>query len=521
MNNDRAGSVLTRLGSAPVRARFVRVTMTTSSDTCDSHGSADLRNCVGYAIEDVGLGTLDARQRFHDLIVRSMCGGDPTDRRRCAPHQTAIYPSSIDPWHRARDRVRGDQDQPGLDTVTRSGFSRGLPMIYPVPLWYSTPENAVNEIRYLRGRGYPIGYVEMGEEVDGQYATPEDYGALYLQWARAIHRSDPSLRLGGPVFMGWNEDPKTWTDARGDTSWLHRFLLYLKSHRAMRELAFMSFEHYPFHGCNSGAVLHRDLLWEPHLMRSMAAIWRADGLPSHIPMFITEANFSADGAPVALQTEGALWMADWIGSAFSAGIKEINYYQYEAEPAHLSRRCDRYAAYSLFITGRDFRILAHSAQFWAAQMLTRYWLQFGDRENALYPVTTDQRAPLPEVSAYAAKRPDGTWSVMLVNKARTARDVRMTSANATTVTPLWQGPITMTVFGRAQYNWDGRSLRRLPSPNRPPRSTTLAGGDHTYLLPPESIVVLRGRPWLTERGRRDAFLICYPGRRGIGFARDG
>ena len=34
-------------------------------------------------------------------------------------------------------------------------------------------------------RGYPVSHIEMGEEPDGQYMLPEDYGALYLQFATA------------------------------------------------------------------------------------------------------------------------------------------------------------------------------------------------------------------------------------------------------------------------------------------------------------------------------------------------
>ena len=85
----------------------------------------------------------------------------------------------------------------------------------------------------------------MGEEPDGQYMMPEDYAALYLQCATAIHRVDPKLKLGGPVFEGVNEDIKVWPDARGRNSWFGRFLAYLKDHGRMNDLTFMSFEHYP------------------------------------------------------------------------------------------------------------------------------------------------------------------------------------------------------------------------------------------------------------------------------------
>ena len=36
-----------------------------------------------------------------------------------------------------------------------------------------------------------------------------------------------------------------WPDAQGRTSWLGRFLDYLRAHGRLQDLAFMSFEHYP------------------------------------------------------------------------------------------------------------------------------------------------------------------------------------------------------------------------------------------------------------------------------------
>ena len=84
------------------------------------------------------------------------------------------------------------------------------------------------QIAYIEKRSYPIAYIEMGEEPDGKHAIPEDYGALYLQWAAAIHKVDPRLKLGGPVFEGVNEDIRVWPDAQGRTSWMGRFVAYFE-----------------------------------------------------------------------------------------------------------------------------------------------------------------------------------------------------------------------------------------------------------------------------------------------------
>ncbi len=71
--------------------------------------------------------------------------------------------------------------------------------------------------------------------------------ALYLQFAAALHKVDPTLQLGGPVFEGVSEDIQWWPDAHGETSWFRRFLSYLKSHGRLSDLAFMSYEHYPYY----------------------------------------------------------------------------------------------------------------------------------------------------------------------------------------------------------------------------------------------------------------------------------
>src|SRR5947209_915556 len=120
--------------------------------------------------------------------------------------QTITYSSSSDLWHEPSDLGSTRQAQLGFDLFFTSGVTQNLPAVIPVAMLYDTPENAAAEMAYIKKRNYPVAYVELGEEADGQFTVPEDYAELYIQAARAIHRVDPSAKLGGPSFTGENQD---------------------------------------------------------------------------------------------------------------------------------------------------------------------------------------------------------------------------------------------------------------------------------------------------------------------------
>jgi F5/8 type C domain len=490
--NPSAASAVRKLAVVPVRTTFVRIWMTRSSGTCDTHGSSDPRNCVGYAVEDVGVGRIDSSGRFHDLVVRSKygsCHGElvcTPDARR----QTLIWTSSDDPWHDDAGKVHGDQDQPGLDLVTRSGLTRGLPTIYPVPVLYSTPANAANEVRYLEARHYPISYVEMGEEVDGQYALPEDYGALYIEFADAIHAVDPHVKLGGPVFQGSDTDVAAWPDASGDVSWLHRFITYLRRRGHLHDLGFMSYEHYPFHNCDRGARLEDDLLAEPALVRAMAHTWRADGVPPGTPLLETENNFSPDGTGAPQRIYGALWTGDFIGSSLAANISYATYYQAEPEPLGYNRRCNAWGAYNPYIVDTSFAVHAKGAAYYALRLITEQWALPGDAPHGVYPVTTSLGAATPVVTAYALKRPDATWSVLVVNKDRAARRIRVAFRDGARDRG-FAGAVAIATFGEGEYRWAGNGPSDLPNPDLGIRRSSVAAGDSFFTVAPRSLTVLR------------------------------
>ncbi|MDQ6766955.1 MAG: discoidin domain-containing protein [Candidatus Eremiobacteraeota bacterium] len=477
------GTVTLKLAGAPISMEFLRIEMTGSSQTCDSHGARDVRNCVGYAIGEVAIGTLDAHGRFHDLV-----------RHAASNSQTPTYVSSVDPWHQPSNRVV-DQEQAGIDLVYRSGLTRGLPAMVAVGMLYGTPDDAAAEIRYLEGRHYPISYVELGEEPDGQYILPEDYGALYLQWARAVHAVDPELRLGGPVFQGVTQDVQAWPNAGGDVSWLHRFLEYLWKHERLSDLSFMSFEHYPFDPCDPS--YWDDLYTEPAVLQSIMATWRKDGLP-HVPMFITETNFSAGAAAAFQDIVGALWFADFEAAFLSNGGSGTFLYQYEPEPlVTSSSNCTSYGAWGMFAADNNNQIRQRTSQFFAAQLLTQQWVEPIDAAQALYPATSrviDLRGNQ-LVTNYALLRPDGSWALLLINKDRLApHNVTVTFRNLLRGTDhYFKGAVAATAFGAAQYVWHPNGANGFANPDGPAVMSLQPGGKGAvYSLEPASITVLRG-----------------------------
>jgi hypothetical protein len=482
-----------RLDTSPVTTKFVRVVMTRSSNTCDTHGSSDRRNCVGYAIRELYLGTIDDKNEFKDILQHS------PDQK-----QTLTLCSSVDPWHDpsdlylAPDRMESG-DQPGFDLFFTSGITRSLPAIVPIALLYSTPEDAAAQMAYIKKRGYPVSYIEMGEEPDGQYMQPEDYATLYLQFATALHRVDANFKLGGPVFEGVTEDIKAWPDAQGRTSWFSRFLNYLKAHGRLQDLAFMSFEHYPYDGCETP---WENLYQEPELITHIMKVWRDDGLPPGIPLLDTETN--DHGGEAAVDIFGALWLADSFGGFLTAGGKSTHYYHdLSYSPPH-PNCANSWGTYHMFMVDDRYEIQQKTAQFFGAQLITQEWAEPKDAEHRLYAASSDVKDANGHVlvTAYPLQRPDGQWSVMLINKDHDhAHQVRIVFQNAESKhETFFTGSLAMITFGKAQYQWHAARKKGYADPDGPPVTSQLKGGDNAvYDLPAASLTVLRGKLQTPEK----------------------
>jgi hypothetical protein len=487
-----------RLSASPVVVRFVRIWMTESSNTCDADGPSDPRNCVGYAIRELYLGTTTDDGAFHDIL-----------RHTPDQEQTTTYCSSVDSWHEPSDIGSTKQAQMGFDLFFTSGVTRGLPAMIPVAMLYETPENSAAEIAYIEKRGYPISYVEMGEEADGQYMQPEDYGALYLQWATALHKVDPKLKLGGPSFQGVNRDIEVWPDANGKTSWLGRFIDYLKQHGRMNDLAFFSFEHYPYDPCRIPWGMLYD---EPELVTHIMQVWHDDGIPADMPMFITEGNLSSGASETFQDIFAGVWLADYIGSFLNGGGNAVYFFHYL--PLHMEPGCNSSpGTFAMFTINGNYEIQQKLAQFFVAQLINLDWVQPGGGEHEVFSAKSDieDGAGHELVTAYALKRPDGQWALMLVNrdqevahKVRIAFDGKSDAAS-------FAGPVEISTFGSEQYHWHpGRTelqahaehaaartitayTKGWADPDGPIAQTKLSAGKETmYELPAASVTVIRG-----------------------------
>ncbi len=480
IRDGKGGRETRRLAEYPMPLRYVRVVMTRSSNRPGPHGSDDVRHRVGYAIYEVYAGVLE--------------NGVFTDAVKHAPDgkaQTATYCSSTDPWHTANDlNPRGDQT--GLDLFFTSGITNNLPAIIPVAVIFSIPEDAAAQMAFLRKRGYPIAWVEMGEEADGQYYMPEDYAALYLQFAGAIHKIDPTLKLGGPVFQGINQDVSVWPDAQGRTSWFGRFYDYLKSHGHQADLTFASFEIYPYDAC---AMSWDDLFRCRELTQTCLRSFWQNGLPKDVPLMNSESNLCGSLSRYMSDIFSALWLADNVGSFFEEG--GAIYVHSPIQPGPLEHGCQGWATWGNSIWNKQGHVTAYTAFYHASRLINLEWVRHGSGPHHLYPVngTIQDSRGRNLITAYAVHRPDNEWALMLINKDQeNAHGVNVVFEEGTGGrTGYFAGPVRFVTYGSEQYVWHGETAQAHADPDDPPRvATVTAGKGAAITLPKASVSVIRG-----------------------------
>jgi hypothetical protein len=141
----------------------------------------------------------------------------------------------------------------------------------------------------------------------------------------------------------------------------------------------------------------------------------------------------------------------------------------------------------------QFRVHAKGAAYYALRLITQDWALPGDRPHGVYPVTTSLGDSKPLVTAYALKRPDDMWSVLVVNKDSVARTFTI-GFDGPRGRRHFTGMVNIATFGHDQFDWGGNGPADTPAPDLGIVHTAelSAGGAQRFVVAPQTLTVLRG-----------------------------
>ena len=275
---------------------------------------------------------------------------------------------------------------------------------------------------------------------------------------------------------------------------MNRFLKYVQG--AGVPFDFFSFEFYPFD--NVCADPAPQLLKIPKSLGAMFTSLRADGVPSNIPWLITEYGYSVFGGRPEVDIEGALFNADTVGAFLSLGGAKPYLYGYEPNYLQDELKCSWGNLMMLQLSPKSDQLNRLSA-YYAAQLLTKEWMQPANEQHEMFPVTVNdtkngvQRVTRPTVSAYAVRRPDKQWALLAINKdPKRAAQLNVEFNLPGAKQPLsFVGQVEVIQFSRAQYVWRADGPNGHPIRSLPPSHVTLEAS--SYELPPYSLTVIRGK----------------------------
>ena len=185
--------------------------------------------------------------------------------------------------------------------------------------------------------------------------------------------------------------------------------------------------------------------------------------------------------------KSALWLADYVGTMMAEGAGATYFFHYMPYPG-------RYTSFLLL--DDHYNVKGYPPQYLATQVITKEWVQPVDAPHRQFKASSDvtDAAGTVLVTAYAVERPDGQWSVMLVNRDQHNDHAVKLVFNDGNAKRHFVGQVDRITFGSNEYVWHPEGERGYADPDGPPSKSTVSGGtDALYQLPQASITVLRGK----------------------------
>jgi hypothetical protein len=223
---------------------------------------------------------------------------------------------------------------------------------------------------------------------------------------------------------------------------------------------------------------------------------RQNGVPLGIPWLMTEYGYSVFGGRPEVDIEGALFNADTVGAFLSLGGAKPYLYGYEPNYLQNELKCSWGNLMMLQLHAKTDQLNRLSA-YYAAQLLTKEWLQPVSEQHEMFPVTikeTENGLACPNVTAYAVRRPDKQWALLAINKdPKRAAQLNVEFNLPSARQPLsFAGRVEVIQFSRQQYAWRDEGPKGHPIRSLPPAQFTQEATP-SYELPPYSLTVLRGK----------------------------
>ena len=224
---------------------------------------------------------------------------------------------------------------------------------------------------------------------------------------------------------------------------------------------------------------------------SMQSLER-DGLPHSLPWIITEYGYSAFAGRAEVELPGAILNAEIAAQFLTMGGSAAYLYGYEPNEVINEREvCDAWGNLMLLQQNEAGRPPVPLPCYYGAKLLTQEWAIPGNGLHEIFPAASAN----PLVKAFAVRRPDGQWAVLLLNKnPKQPCAVRLNFRDSKTgKVGGFRGKWRIAQYSPKQYQWkadgeNGRPLRNLP----PKISTVPAPNNARFVLPAYSITVLRG-----------------------------
>jgi hypothetical protein len=276
---------------------------------------------------------------------------------------------------------------------------------------------------------------------------------------------------------------------------MNRFLEYIRA--AKVRFDFLAFEFYPFDNICADAT--PQLLEIPERLGAMMASLRRDGVPAGIPWLMTEYGYSVFAGRPEVDIEGALFNADTVGAFLSLGGAKPYLYGYEPNYLQDELKCSWGNLMMLQLSPKSDQLNRLSA-YYAAQLLTKEWMQPVSEQHEMFPVTIKETkngahgVTRPTVTAYAVRRPDKHWALLAINKnPKRAAQLKVQFNFPGAQQPLsFVGQVEVIQFSRQQYAWHDDGPKGHPIRSLPPEQFTREASA-SYELPPYSLTVLRGK----------------------------